>query len=302
MRNLTAEAHRISLADLEATKRSYPEDVRADPRRETFTLATSIVRRFFGHQWYLDNVFQDAQHSRPDGYMRLDFTPGPEGELKTSRFLDFAENLFNLQHVEAFDDRVNQMRTGSIEAKFAEFDFARFLYIHDIDFKFVVPTGIAGKDYDYRITYPDRRVACADAKCRLEATEMRAETITSVLNRARSKNLPADEPGAVFVKVPATWLEVTEIREGIAAAARGFLRNTRRVVSVVIYAVVVSELPERKMMLMRHRFHEYENPCHRFDMTKSWVLFRDYKVPEECGGMPPKWHRILSHGFLMRQS
>jgi hypothetical protein len=52
------------------------------------------------------------------------------------------------QHVEGFDDRVEQMRTGSIEATFAEFDFGRFLYIHDIDFKFVTACGVAGKDYE----------------------------------------------------------------------------------------------------------------------------------------------------------
>jgi hypothetical protein len=97
--------------------------------------------------------------------MRINYTPGPEGEKKTTQVLDFAENLFNLQHVEGFDDRVNQMRTGSIEAAFAEFDFARFLYVHDIDFKFVVPCGVAGKDYDFSIKYADGRQACADAKC-----------------------------------------------------------------------------------------------------------------------------------------
>ena len=54
----------ISFADLEATRRSFPQEVRDDPARETFTLAVSIVRHFFGHQWYLDHVFQDAARSR----------------------------------------------------------------------------------------------------------------------------------------------------------------------------------------------------------------------------------------------
>jgi hypothetical protein len=126
---------RISPADLEETRRSFPGEVLSDKARETFTLAVSVVRHFFGHQWFMDHIFQDAEGSRPDGFMRIDYTPGPKGELKTSRLLDFAENLFNLQHIEGFDDRVEQMRTGSIEATFAEFDFARFLYIHDIDFQ-----------------------------------------------------------------------------------------------------------------------------------------------------------------------
>jgi hypothetical protein len=291
---------RISLADLAETRRRFPEEVRSDSEREIFTSAVSVVRHFFGHDWYMQHIFQDADSTRSPGFMRIDYTLGPEGEKKTSRLLDFAENLFNLQKIEGFEDRVEQMRTGDIEATFAEFDFGRFLYIHDIEFRFVIPSGVAGKDYDYRVRYADGREACADAKCRLEGTEMRAETIMNALRKARTNNLPPDEPGIVFVKVPQTWLDNEEIRRGIYATVRDFLRNTKRVVSVVVYTVVVIELKADKMMLMRHRFHEFENPDHRFDRSKSWVLFRDYQVPEEWGGMPPKWHRIFSKGFLMR--
>lgn len=291
---------RISLDDLEETRKSFSQEIRDNHSRETFTLAVTIVRHFFGHEWYMDHIFQDAESSRPDGFMRIDYTPGAKGEAKTSRLLDFAENLFNLQHIDGFDDRVKQMRTGDIEATFAEFDFGRFLYIHGIDFKFVTPSGISGRDYDYRIRYADGREVCADAKCRLEGTEIRAETIMNALRKARSNNLPPHEPGSVFVKVPQTWLEDEPTRRGIYDIVRDFLRNTKRVVTVVVYAVVVKELPDHNMMLMRHRFHEFENPDHRFDRSENWVLFRDYKVPDEWGGVPPNWHRILSKGFLMR--
>src|ERR1700733_13175279 len=269
---------RISLADLEETMRAYPPEVRDDKSRMTFTLAVGVICRFFGKQWYDDNIFQDAAHSKPPGFLRIDFTPGFEGERKTSRILDFAELLFNLQHIEGFDDRVDQMRTGDIEATYAEFDFARFLYIHDIALKFVVPTGVKGKDFDFGIEYADGREGCADAKCRLEDTEIRGETVMNSLKKARSNNLPPDKPGIVFVKVPQTWLEIDDVRHAIYAVVEEFVRNTKRVVSVVVYAVVVSELPGQEMMLMRHRFHEFINPSHRFDLTKNWALFKDYKV------------------------
>lgn len=193
---------RISFPDLMATARSFPHEVRDDPNRLTFTMAVSVIRHFFGQPWCENHIIQDAAHSRPAGFMRLDFRPGFEGERKTSRVLDFAETLFNLQHIDGFDDRVDQMRAGQIEATFAEFDFGRFLYLHDIDFKFVKASGIKGADYDSRIVYADGREACVDAKCRLEGTEMRAETIRNCLMKTRSKNLPENEPGVIFVKVP----------------------------------------------------------------------------------------------------
>jgi hypothetical protein len=292
---------RISFADLMERARSFPPEVRAEKNRLTFTLAVSVIRHFFGKQWFEDHIFQDAEHSHPPGFMRIDYTPGFEGERKTSRLLDFAETLFNLQHIEGFDERVDQMRSGQVEATFAEFDFARFLYIHDIAFKFVTPTGVTGKDYDFGIAYADGREACADAKCRLEGTDIRADTVRNSLNKARTNNLPPNKPGIVFVKVPQTWLEQEGVRRGIYAVVEDFLRNTGRVVSVVVYATVVTELPAQQMMMMRHRFHEFLNSAPRFDTAKSWALFKDFKVPEEWRGMHPKWVRVFSQGFIMRE-
>jgi hypothetical protein len=199
--------HRICFADLMETGRSFPQDVRADADRLTFTIAVSVIRHFLGQPWCEDHIIQDAAHSRPAGFLPMDFTAGFEGARKSSRVLDFAETLFNPQSIEGFDDRVNQMRAGQIEATFAEFDFGRFLYLHDIAFKFVKPTGVRGRDYDCSIEYADGREARADAKCRLEATEARPETIKNALVRARTHNLPADKPGVIFVKVPQSWFD-----------------------------------------------------------------------------------------------
>jgi hypothetical protein len=292
---------RISFADLMETARSFPQEVRDDPARLTFTLAVTVIRHFFGQRWCEDHIIQDAANSRPAGFLRIDYTPGFQGERKTSRILDFAETLFNLQNVVGFDDRVEQMRTAEVEAAFAEFDFGRFLYLHDIAFKFVTPSGVKGKDYDCAIEYADGREACADAKCRLEGTAVRAETIRNSLNKARGNNLPADKPGIIFVKVPQSWLERADVRKAAYSVVNDFLRNTERIVSVVVYATHMTEIAADKMMLMRHRFNEFLNDTHRFDRTKNWALFNDYKVPEEWGGAHPKWVRIFSRGFLMRE-
>jgi hypothetical protein len=288
---------RISIADLDETVRSYPSEVRADKGRLIFTLAVTIISHFFGRQWVEDNIIQDAAHSRPDGFFRMDFSSDYEREKKTFRVVDFAETLFNLQHIPGFDDRVDQMRSGQVEATYAEFDFARFLYIHDVDFRFVIPSGVKGKDYDFGITYTDGRDACADAKCRLEETEIRADTLRHPLDAARSKNLPADRPGIVFIKVPQTWLDEASVRRRMYEVVNDFLRGTKRIVSVVVYATVLVHLSKREMMWMRHQFREITNPNHRFDQSKNWAVFRDYKVPEEWKGMPPKWVRVFSRGW-----
>ena len=77
-----------------------------------------------------------------------------------------------------------------------------------------------------------------------------------------------------------------------------FLRNTRRIVSVVVYATPAIELAGQNMMLLGHRYKEFPNASHRFDRTKSWTLFEGHIVPAEWGGMPPWWVRVFSRGSI----
>jgi hypothetical protein len=68
----------------------------------------------------------------------------------------------------------------------------------------------------------------------------------------------------------------------------------------VVDATAVIELKQQAVMLMRHRFNEFVNGSHRFEMNRNWAIFRDDKVPEERGGAHPKWTRLFSQGFIMR--
>ena len=102
------------------------------------------------------------------------------------------------------------------------------------------------------------------------------------------------------LKVPQTWLEQAEVRKSVDGVVGRFLSNTERIVSVVVYATVMMEIAGRGMMLIRHRFHEFLNVSHRFDTSVSWGLFKDFKVPDDWGGMPPKWARVFSQGFIVR--
>jgi hypothetical protein len=292
----------LSFPDLMEKARSFLPENRAERGFLTFAMPVAVICHFLGKQWYLDNIAQDAGHSRPAGFLRLDFTPEFQ-RRQTSRINDFAEMLFNLQHVEGFNDRIDQMRSASVEATYAEFDLARFLYVHDIAFKFVRPSGVKGKDYDFEVEYSDGRKACVDAKCRLEGSEVRANTIRNSLSMARSNNLPGDRPGIVFVKVPQMWFEQADVYRDIRLVIERFLRpeNTQRIVSVVVYTTTVMETAEQKM-LHRHRFNEFPGLEHRFDLTKSWVLFKNFKVPEGWREKHPKWVPVFSERFTMRDN
>ena len=126
-------------------------------------------------------------------------------DLKGLRIIDLAEVVYNLQHVPNFDSCISRMRDGDIEGTAAELDLGRMLYLNQVSFRYVVPQGVKGKDYDAEIIFPDRIVACADAKCALENTDLKAKAIFNKLEKAR-KQLPPDQPGIIFAKMPPHWM------------------------------------------------------------------------------------------------
>lgn len=285
---------RISPEQLQRTIQSLPSEIREDWGRVTFTLAMSILRHFLGVSWVETHVLHTTGTT---GFVRLDFSSDERRETQSFRVVELAESIFNLQHVEGFDSCLARMRTGDsdqIEATYAELDVARFLYIHDADFRFVEAKGTKRHDYDFEITYPGGLKVCADAKCKLESTEIRSETIKNTLNDTRRKQLPPDRPGIIFVKVPQRWLDVPTMGRALQDVGEEFLRGTGRVVSVKFYVSVLTLLDQR--LLHVHRYKEISNPRNRFDSQKNWDIFKDYRVPESWNGMPPKWHRIFFQG------
>ena len=157
-----------------------------------------------------------------------------------------------------------------IESTCAELDFGRFLYIHDVEFRFVVPTMAKGRDYDFELLYPDGRSVPADAKCRLEFTAIDPTTIRNTLEKAR-KQLPDDRPGVIFLKVPQAWIDDVSVAVAMVAEGRRYFRNTDRIISIKFY---VSYLETRDGMVRhRHAYREITNEASRFYGGQDWDLF-----------------------------
>lgn len=290
---------KLTTDDLEASKLRISNDVNGDEDRIKWELAKAIIAHYLSYDWVTKYFSPDHKSPKLDDYFRLDFSLDIEGQQhKYARVINLAETLFNLQDIEGFDERCDLLLAGQIESTVAEFDFGRFLYMHDVDFKFVTTSGKRGEDYDCLITYDDGVTACADAKCRLESSAVDPEMIKHALDKARRKNLPPDQAGIIFVKLPQTWLESADVRQGVFDTAKDWIRGTERVVLVVLYCYVEFFHKQLQMTVHRHLVDEVQSERHRFDMAKNWKLFESYRIPKDWAGMPPKWHRIFSTGRL----
>lgn len=282
-------ARRINRDDLQKIVSTLPTEMRNDDGGRTIGLANSVIAHFLGRDWFAENIRHDT--AKP-GYLRLDFSSDSRREAAVFRVVELAENLFNLQNISGFDTCIAQMRAGAekIESTSAELDFARFLFIHDVDFRFVVPQMTKGSDFDYEVRYPDGLEVPADAKCKFETTDINPLSIRNSLNKGR-KQLPGDRPGIIFIKVPQNWVSDLNTAQAMIDVGNDFLRTTGRVVSIKFY---VSHLETRDgAVLHRHAFRELTNTNSRFHGGRDWDLFANYYVPPGWNGMPPKWQRIF---------
>ena len=127
-------------------------------------------------------------------FLRIDEFDQTRLDLTALRVIDLAEVLYNLQYVPGFDDCIAKMRNGDIEGTYAELDLGRMLYLNQVQFRYVVPQKVKGADYDVEVEYPDGVIACAEAKCSIESTELCANTIrNSRTVRASNCRRPAGD-------------------------------------------------------------------------------------------------------------
>jgi hypothetical protein len=254
---------------------------------QSFALASAVVRGFLGEKWFDRHVMPNR---RKPGFLTINETDATTLDTSSYRIMDLAELLYNLQHVVGFDECITRMRDGDIDGTYAELDFGRMLYLHQIKFRYVVPSGLKGSDYDVDIIYPNGLAVCGDAKCKVETTEFSWKTIDGTLETARSQ-LPDEKPGIVFVKIPPKWMETANSANLCHAVGREFLRTTKRVVSVKYYASPLTFM--NGVLGIHHAFMEISNPITDFGNYQNWDIFRKNALPPEWNGMPPWWQRIM---------
>jgi hypothetical protein len=278
---------RITEQHLLNTLNTLPQGIIVDDTLRVVALSIAIIKHFLGVEWF-------DQHMTPtetgkSGFLRI--IAGSHAEAQTSAFraVDFAEAIFNLQNIEGFDNCLQQMKTASIEATYAEIDFGRWLYANQINFRFIKPIGKKRYDYDVEIIFEDGVQVCADAKCKIEENEFSHESVINTLNSAR-KQFPSDRPSTIFVKVPSHWFADLEHAIALEGIARDFLRGTQRVVSIIFYS---NHLLYRDGSLSHsHAFKEVTNPRNRFDQERDWEMFKT-RPAGGWNGMPTVYRRLV---------
>jgi hypothetical protein len=265
------------------TQQSLPE-MRYDLAAET---PCPVIKYFFGEEWIEEHL---SPQRAADGFLRV--VPGEAADAQISAFkiVDFAELLYNLQHIPGFYVCIDRIRRGTLEPTYAELDLGRMLYCRGVEFRFVEPQQQKGLDYDIEIRLPDGVLVCADAKCKVDSTDFSVDTVRRSLEKARTQ-FPKDRPSIIFLKVPDRWIEQPRFGASLNEIAVQFLRGTGRIVSVKFY--FSRTIYRDKALMHEHVFKEISNPNNRFDSLRDWDMFAEPNASSTWNGMPARWARLL---------
>jgi hypothetical protein len=274
---------RMGPGDLSVEFSSTLKRANGDRFMASILLAHTIVRVYLGDAW-VDKYVNRATAKKISIFTHVE-SPLLDKHKAISNYLRLSENLYNLQVIPGFDECIERLRDGDIEGAFAELEFGGMLARNRVPFRYVVPSGTKGRDYDIDILHHSGLVVCADAKCKIESTAFSRSSVISSLEQAR-KQLPKDRPCLIFVKVPGIWRESPGVSDELGDIAREFLRKRKRVLAINYYTIHL-------VMGLRHvnvrlGYAEISNDATQFGENIDWRMFRP-----EWSGNPPWWQSIM---------
>jgi hypothetical protein len=181
-------------------------------------IANEIAIHYLGEYWYGRYVKHTSRYAT---YFRVDNTASRQAIMTgIMRWLEFSETLLNLQNIAGFEHALGELFNGKIEAACAELEIARMLVMFGWKFDFVYPIGGARQNYDLEIFYPDGYKVCAETAAKVEATTPHARSILTSIRHSREQ-LPDDQPGVIFIKVPERWVRDAKLADRITNVANG---------------------------------------------------------------------------------
>jgi len=265
MAQLAQQIDRLTIEHLQIVARTLftrPTAGRADADFVTYGLATEVLRFFFGNAWTNENVFSvitDVSPSHRSGreFFKTESTDKDEQFRHMQRVTTLGELVFNLQGIEGIRQRLALMQNDNLEAALGECECAALLSPPEFMFRFVVPTGIKGQDYEGEVLTAAERVVCCEIKSKSEQTEANPNSLWRTLDHARQQ-LPKGKPGIIMIKIPEVWVKQQETQSVIAAAVQRVCRQSHRVVAVV-YTWEEWHSTREGWRVILTKFHVYRN-------------------------------------------
>lgn len=243
----------LSLQALDASA----ERLRAtfDPGSASFNyqIHARIIRHFLGDEWFRQNVSLTAS---PKSFLRPDFVADMPDPHYSAYMLRLAELLINLQAVRGFSHCLDHMATRQIQAGLAEMQIGQLLYACDIPFRYLASGDVKSPDIAFQL--PSGAEVFAEVKCKLDGAAYSDKALRNLSEKAR-KQIGSGNEGAVFVKVPLSWVDITKTNQGgppkitlpdqLVHAARHELSGSSRIRKMIFFVFYHAVEPDGSLAI-----------------------------------------------------
>lgn len=212
-------------------------------------ISVEILRQLIDNEWVNQTVFKHHGEIEKKNKDAFEFFRSSElGYVWQTRICFFAERMYNLRETKNFDLIVKEILNGNLVSRYAEIEIGAHLLRRGINFEFVEPTGEKTKDYDLKIVN-EIEINC-EVKHKIESTELSINTLKNTLSDA-NKQLPKNELGIIFLKIPQKWSQNNKIIETLKRVLLPFFkRNNSHIIAIVLRWEVQDDLFENLFRFM----------------------------------------------------
>lgn len=251
-----------------------------------YKLALYVLHVYFGAEWMKRYIIDVRRNTFFEASVSSEITSTADGH----RTRDLAELVLNMSRCPGIEAPFAELADGKIESSYSELLAGKILKTYSSSFRFVLPCGKKGQNYDIELKSRNGKIVCADVKLKLDGQAFVVNGLTNSLKDAIDKNLPKNRPCMIFIKIPQGWFEDKYIKRRIIQAIKGFLNTTKRVVLIVTYSSRVISLEKTSRLVSDLAILQTSKPFTIFGPELIWRL--------KVGPTPIRpigWHRLADY-------
>lgn len=247
------------------------EAVTPEAMNQAIIESLEVLHHYLGPAW-LEREFLGSASGHRSG-LGFDEDPDWIGPIPLMRLSSLAQELRQAESIAGFAPFVRGLRARSLLDATAELWAIRQCSIVGEGVRFVDPNGQSGRAPDAIAVLNGMEVAVeVKARSELPIAAYSPSKVHSTLGSAR-RQLPKSGPSLIFLRIAPPWSEDETTLVSIGDACTNFLRNTRRVNSVVL--LLERRLPHPDGMAFKVASIAVANPAPRVEIPGVRDLFLD---------------------------
>lgn len=201
-----------------------------------FAVSVLVLQYFLGQKWVTTAIYRGGTSKLAPirQFLNLEMTGPFYGDWRYIRRIgSVADWLYNSQDITGFRDRIKITSPVDLESAFGELQCAMLFAHPSLKPRFIIPSGVKGKDYDAELSTPSNQIICCEIKTKLECHEYSSNSVFNTLESAR-KQLPKSNSSMVFLKIPEDWTYQPDTNKLVDESVQRVFRQSHRMVAVII--------------------------------------------------------------------